>query len=188
MYSIDDYLTPGSDAQLAAIEGIMNHAYAKHGDDIPWASREEFGNAAMSDLNSADYVYEVPNNDGTMALFFANSETGMVGWINPADLNKSTYYYPDTEIDECIAKQMDYKGFDKDDRISEEMLKIFRGEVVFDDPQTEEQTIQQETPEVTVEPVPETSVEPEAVADEPAVEVSDEAPSVDADVAEGPER
>ena len=68
------------------------------------------------------------------------------------------------------------------------MLKIFRGEVVFDDPQTEEQTIQQETPEVTVEPVPETSVEPEAVADEPAVEVSDEAPSVDADVAEGPER
>ena len=60
--------------------------------------------------------------------------------------------------------------------------------MILDDPQTEEQTIQQETPEVTAEAVPETSVEPEAVADEPAVEVSDEAPSVDADAAEGPER
>ena len=45
---------PGSEAQLAAISGIVDHAYEKHGDDIPWASREEFGNAAMSDLNSAD--------------------------------------------------------------------------------------------------------------------------------------
>jgi len=54
LYSIEDYLTPGSGAQLAAIEGIMNHGYEKHGGDIPGASREEFGNAAMSDLNSAD--------------------------------------------------------------------------------------------------------------------------------------
>ena len=182
MYSTKDYLTPGSDAQLAAIEGIMNHAYEKHGDDIPWASREEFGNAAMSDLNSADHVYEVPNNDGATAIFFTNSETGMVGWINTADLNSSTYYNPDMEIDECISEQMDFKGFDNNDEIPEEMLQGFRGEVVLEDPQTEEQTIEQETPEVTVESVPET------VADEPAVEVSDEAPSVDADAAEGPER
>jgi len=54
LYSVNDYLTPGSDAQFAAIEGIMNHGYEKHGGDIPGASREEFGNAAMSDLNSAD--------------------------------------------------------------------------------------------------------------------------------------
>ena len=70
-------------------------------------------------------------------------------------------------------------------KISTEELQGFRGEVVLEDPQTEEQTIQQETPEVTAEAVPETSVESETVADEPAVEVSDEAPSVDADATEG---
>ncbi len=39
---------------MKVFEGIMNHGYEKHGGDIPGASREEFGNAAMSDLNSAD--------------------------------------------------------------------------------------------------------------------------------------
>lgn len=186
MYSQHDYLVPGSEAQLAAVSGIVDHAYEKHGDDIPWASREEFGNAAMSDLNSADHVYEFINDNGELAFFFTNSETQMVGWINTSDLSSSTYYSPGPNFEEYIMEQIENKGFDRE--ISTEELQGFRGEVVLEDPQTEEQTIQQETPEVTAEAVPETSVESETVADEPAVEVSDEAPSVDADATEGPER
>ena len=185
MYSVNDYLTPGSDAQFAAIEGIMNHGYEKHGGDIPGASREEFGNAAMSDLNSADHVYEVPSKNGAISLLFTNSEAQMVGYINTSNPNYSTYFQPDRDVDEYAATQVEEKSAEE---ISEDIVKGCRGEVMLDDPQTEEQAIEQETPEVTAEAVPETSVEPEAVADEPAVEVSDEAPSVDADAAEGPER
>jgi hypothetical protein len=179
LYSINDYLTPGSDAQLAALEGIMNHGYEKHGGDIPWASREEFGNAAMSDINTADRVLEVPNDDGTSSILFINSETQMVSYVNPSDPSNSTYFHTGREANEYGDTQIEEKGAVV---ISEDIVKGCRGEVMLDDPQMEEQAIEQETPEVTVESVPET------VADEPAVEVSNEAPSVDADAAEGPER
>ena len=185
MYSIEDYLTPGSDAQFAAIEGIMNHGYEKHGGDIPWASREEFGNAAMSDINTADRVLEVPNGDGTSSILFINSETQMVSYVNPSNPSNSTYFHTGRDANESGDTQVEEKGAVE---IFEDIVKGCRGEVILEDLQTEEQTIEQETPEVTAEAVPETSVEPEAVADEPAVEVSDDAPSVDADVAEGPER
>ena len=157
----------------------MNHGYEKHGGDIPWASREEFGNAAMSDINTADRVLEVPNDDGTSSILFINSETQMVSYVNPSDPSNSTYFHTGREANEYGDTQIEEKGAVV---ISEDIVKGCRGEVMLDDPQMEEQAIEQETPEVTVESVPET------VADEPAVEVSNEAPSVDADAAEGPER
>ena len=85
--------------------------------------------------------FQVKN--GTISLLFTNSETQMVGYINTSNPNYSTYFQPDRDVDEYAATQVEEKGADE---IYEDIVKGFRGEVVLEDPQTEEQTIEQETP------------------------------------------
>lgn len=97
-----DTLYAGSAAQRAAIQGIVGHAYSEHAKDLPGASPRDFGAAAMRDLNTADHVYEFNQPDGP-GLLFTNSESGMVGWINTAAPEKSTYFAPDDGIDEYFA-------------------------------------------------------------------------------------
>lgn len=81
---------------------MRDHAFEKHGQDVPGADRRDFGASAMRDLNTADRVYEF-DQEGGKGLLFSNTESGMVGWVNTADPEKSTYFAPEDGVENYIA-------------------------------------------------------------------------------------
>lgn len=106
MANSSHFLHPGSAAQRQAVQGIANgHAFGKHGKDVPGADQREFGAAAMRDLNSADHVYEFEQDGGTN-LLFTNEGTGMVGWINTTEPERSTYFEPKDGVEDYVANKV----------------------------------------------------------------------------------
>lgn len=110
----NDFLYAGSSAQRAAISGIQkDHAFAKHGNELPGTDERSFAASAMRDLNTADNVYEFnqPNGPGVL---FTNQQSGMVGWINTATPESSTYFMPRDGIENYVKDQMDHKDLVKE--------------------------------------------------------------------------
>lgn len=108
MWNARDFLQAGSSAQRAAVQGIMDgHAYEKHGDDLPGSSPRDFASSAMRDINTADHTYTLTQAGGENVLF-GNSSTGMVGFLNTAQPDKSTYFRPDgqTPVEEYINEKI----------------------------------------------------------------------------------
>lgn len=119
MRNPNDFLYAGSSAQRAAISGIQkDHAFEKHGHEIPGTDERSFAVSAMRDLNTADSVYEFnqPNGPG---LLFTNQQSGMVGWINTATPESSTYFMPRDGIENYVRDQIDCKDMVKEISVGE---------------------------------------------------------------------
>lgn len=110
----EDFLKAGSPAQQQAIAGIaFGHAFEKHGHELPADSEREFGASAYHDLNNADQVLEF-SQDGGPALLFSNHSSGMVGWINTSNPEKSTYFRPEFGIDDYVEEKIIFENLTRD--------------------------------------------------------------------------